>query len=304
MSFIRPFKRSKPSPVSARPQISDVGLTLVWEPDNGNLEVDVVFVHGFTGHPQKTWTFQGSKTTTYWPRDKVPQTLPSARVWTFGYDTKLSYPFQPENQNTIYGEGKELVASLADVRPANEEKIPLIFVAHSLGGIVVKQALRYSEKCKEQPANRNLGLIFDSVIGILFFGTPHGGADPRGLSHHIVQSLAKIAGVRVNPNTMATLLPSSAELEQLRDEFLPLVRKNRWTITSFQEQRGTPLLHGKLVVEKACSSLGDMDIERTRAMNKNHGDMCKFSEEDPEYSKVDRALKHAWQSWAMELRMR
>ncbi|KAF5578864.1 hypothetical protein FPCIR_11409 [Fusarium pseudocircinatum] len=102
---------------------------------------------------------------------------------------------------------------------------------------------------------------------------------------------------------MATLLPSSAELEQLRDEFLPLVRKNRWTITSFQEQRGTPLLHGKLVVEKACSSLGDMDIERTRAMNKNHGDMCKFSEEDPEYSKVDRALKHAWQSWAMELRM-
>ncbi|CCT76220.1 uncharacterized protein FFB20_13588 [Fusarium fujikuroi] len=303
MSFIRKFKRSKPGPVPASGPISDVGLTLIWEPDNGNTEVDVVFVHGFTGHPQKTWTFQGSKTTTYWPRDKVPQTLPSARVWTFGYDTKIGSPFRPENQNTIYGEGKELVASLADVRPANEENVPLIFVAHSLGGIVVKQALRYSEKCREQLANRNLGLIYDSVIGILFFGTPHGGADPRGISHHIVQSLAKIAGVRVNPNTMATLLPSSAELEQLRDEFLPLVRKNRWTITSFQEQRGTPLLHGKLVVEKACSSLGDVDIERTRAMNKNHGDMCKFSEEDPEYSKVDRAFKHAWESWTMELRM-
>jgi hypothetical protein len=209
----------------------------------------VIFVHGFTGHPEKTWTFSEDRATvsTYWPRDKVPESLPKARVWTFGYDTKLNHPFRSANQNTIYGEGKELVASLSDVRPSSEKQQPIIFVAHSLGGIIVKQALRYSEKCKAQPANQELGSIFDSVIGILFFGTPHGGADPRDLNHRILQSLVGLIGVRANPNTLATLLPNSAELEQLRDEFLPMARKEQWVIFSFQEQRGVPFLNGKLV---------------------------------------------------------
>lgn len=209
----------------------------------------MVFVHGFTGHPERTWTLSGGRATasTYWPREKIPQSLPKARIWTFGYDTKLNHPFRSENQNTVYGEGKELVASLNDVRSESKSQQPIIFVAHSLGGIIVKQALRYSEKCKAQPANRTLGMVFDSVIGVLFFGTPHGGADPRDLNHYILQSLAGILGVRANPNTIATLLPNSAELEQLRDEFLPMARQNQWVIFSFQEQKGVKFLNGKFV---------------------------------------------------------
>ncbi|KAI1341152.1 hypothetical protein F5Y15DRAFT_25795 [Xylariaceae sp. FL0016] len=34
--------------------ISTCGLTTLVEPENPN--VDIVFVHGFTGHPERTWT--------------------------------------------------------------------------------------------------------------------------------------------------------------------------------------------------------------------------------------------------------
>jgi hypothetical protein len=282
----------------------------------------VVFVHGFTGHPEKTWTLPGGRASasTFWPRDKVPLSLPKARVWTFGYDTKLNHPFRSANQNTVYGEGKELVASLNDARSESEKQPPIIFIAHSLGGIIVKHALRYAEKCKAQRANQALGLIVDSVIGILFFGTPHGGADPRDLNHRLLQSLAGLFGVTANPNTLVTLLPNSAELEQLRDEFLPFVRQNQWVIFSFQEQRGVPFLNGNLVsqsaltcliifliskvVEKASSCLGDREIEITRAIDRNHMDMCKFSQQDPEYCKVDQALKHIWKFSSRQLPVR
>ncbi|KAI1840286.1 hypothetical protein JX266_013505 [Neoarthrinium moseri] len=312
MTLLRRFRTLKTTePSEPRDSIGEIGLTLIAKPrEDTKVEAplpaspkliisSVVFVHGFLGHPKKTWAAPGDRTTppTYWPREKVPQSLPQARVWAFGYDTKLCHPLRSGSQNTVYGEGKELVAILDDVRRGNEKLLPIIFVAHSLGGIVVKQALRYSEECKEQQANQSLGLVFDTTIGILFFGTPHGGADPRDLTHRVLQSVAGIMGVKANPNTIATLLPNSAELEQLRDEFLPMARKKQWSITSFQEQRGVPFLNGRLVADKVSSCLGDRDVERTRAIDKNHTEMCKFSADDHEYGKVDQALRYTWESF-------
>ncbi|KAI1859909.1 uncharacterized protein JN550_011828 [Neoarthrinium moseri] len=274
MTLLRRFRTLKTTePSEPRDSIGEIGLTLIAKPrEDTKVEAplpaspklilsSVVFVHGFLGHPKKTWAAPGDRTTppTYWPREKVPQSLPQARVWAFGYDTKLSHPLRSGSQNTVYGEGKELVAILDDVRRGNEKLLPIIFVAHSLGGIVVKQALRYSEKCKEHQANQSLGLA--------------------------------------NPNTIATLLPNSAELEQLRDEFLPMARKKQWSITSFQEQRGVPFLNGRLVADQVSSCLGDRDVERTRAIDKNHMEMCKFSAEDPEYGKVDQTLRYTWETF-------
>jgi hypothetical protein len=103
-----------------------------------------------------------------------------------------------------------------------------------------------SNQTNDTPRNakrtQQTGLLvwyFDSAIGILFLGTPHGGADPRDLYHHVLQILMRIVGVKANPDTIATLLPNSPELEQLRDEFLPMDRKHQWVIISFQEHRGS-----------------------------------------------------------------
>jgi hypothetical protein len=121
---------------------------------------------------------------------------------------------------------------------------PVLFIAHSLGGIFVKEALRRSASCQFR---QHFGSVFDSTIGIIFFGTPHGGADPRGFLQHVAEKVAKAAGFSVNEHVVNTLLPSAERLRELRDEFNPVVNRQSWIIHSFQEAVGIASLGGEKV---------------------------------------------------------
>ena len=79
------------------------------------------------------------KETTLWPKELLPKRIPRARILTFGYDADV-YHFwsKPASDNTIKNHGDNLTASLVGLRHGNEETAarPIIFVAHSLGGLV------------------------------------------------------------------------------------------------------------------------------------------------------------------------
>ncbi|RSM04737.1 hypothetical protein CDV31_009904 [Fusarium ambrosium] len=98
----------------------------------------------------------------------------------YNYDTTLrSSEFLM--RRTLFYETKQLLNRLVDQRadsPSN--KRPIIFVAHSLGGILLKNALVFSttsEKENEQD-------IFKSTTGIVFLGTPH-ESSPNNLAEAI-----------------------------------------------------------------------------------------------------------------------
>lgn len=239
----------------------------------------VLFVHGFTGDPESTWTDPKSfgdqqldrhsstsqgymfggvqmskmklpnrkhqpKPKVYWPRDLLPDALPRTRVLTYGYDTHVRHVFNgPVSQNTLYNHAGDLLASLEPERRTAPDR-PLLLVAHSLGGLLVKEALRLSRGYDAQAPLRS---IYDSVVGVIFFGTPHSGADPRSLAHHVVASIALAIGFRANNRIIELLLPSSGYLIQLRDEFKRMIDKNEWLIHSFQEQYPLTGLLGKKV---------------------------------------------------------
>ena len=120
-----------------------------------------------------------------------------------------------------------------------------MFIAHSLGGIVVKEALRRSRGFETH--HGHLRQVYESTAAILFFSTPHGGADPRGLLELIAEKVVKAAGFTVNEQIVSTLLPTSERLRELRDEFAPMARQEKWVIYSFQEQYGVQILNGKKV---------------------------------------------------------
>ena len=80
-----------------------------------------------------------------------------------------------------------------------------------------------------------------------FFGTPHGGADPRGFLQHIAEAVIKAAGIRVNEQIVNTLLPSAERLRELRNEFSPMAHQQDWMIHSFQEELGVMGLNGHKV---------------------------------------------------------
>jgi hypothetical protein len=181
----------------------------------------------------------------YWPRDLVLVTLPNARVLAYGYDTNIRHRFEaPVSKSTVYDIGKDLLVSL-EVERRSEPSRSLIFVAHSLGGIVVKKTLRRSHGF--QMHQSHLHEIYKSTIGVIFFGTPHSGADPRSLIHHIAEKVIQATGFSFNEQIVNTLLPTSERLRELRDEFSPMAHQKEWIIYSFQEQYGVPALNNKKV---------------------------------------------------------
>jgi len=241
--------------------------------------LSIVFVHGFTGHPQRTWTHKGEIVTddrcetdgdgsehpskyrrlllsshskrnevrrpVYWPRDLIPATLPQARVLTYGYDTNIRHRFDaPISKSTVYDIGKDLLVSLEAERRSDPSR-PLIFVAHSLGGIVVKEAIRRSHGFQKHQSH--LHEIYKSTVAVIFFGTPHSGADPRSLIHHIAEKVTQAAGFSVNEQIVQTILPTSERLRELRDEFSPMAHQEGWIIYSFQEQYSVLALNNKKV---------------------------------------------------------
>ncbi|OAL23237.1 hypothetical protein AYO22_06287 [Fonsecaea multimorphosa] len=295
-----------------------LGLSLLVAPDHPS--IDIVFVHGFNGHPERTWRHKGDagnqpdapedpgderprkfqklfdsikiprdRKPVYWPKDLLPHTVPNARILAYGYDTHLGHRLSsPRSQKSVYDFAKDFLTELEAARRSQPTR-PLLLIAHSLGGVVVKEMLRQSYGyLNHQP---HLRTISESTLGIIFFGTPHGGADPQGLVRTIAENIARAFGFTANETVLESLLPSSERLRQLRDEFGPMARAEGWKIHCFQEDHGIKALGGRKVVDDASSCLSDSSLEITQHIANNHMDMCRFSGmNDAEYRKVAAAI--------------
>ena len=93
-----------------------------------------------------------------------------------------------------------------------ESKRPIIFIAHSLGGIIVKQALVWAHREPQYKA------INDHTLGLFFFGTPHRGSDKATYG----KILANVAtGVMHKPKSklISALQSNSDALMRLTSEF-------------------------------------------------------------------------------------
>ena len=66
--------------------------------------IDVVAIHGLNGDPRSTWSCKGPEGEVFWLRDLLPKALPGARIYTYGYDSKLY--LSPSTANlTSWGKG-------------------------------------------------------------------------------------------------------------------------------------------------------------------------------------------------------
>ena len=75
----------------------------------------------------------------FWPRDLLPRRFPDFRIFTWGYDVDIDHVFSGTSTATVFQHAANLLSDLSDVRMSCEAELrPLFFVAHSLGGIIVK----------------------------------------------------------------------------------------------------------------------------------------------------------------------
>ena len=138
-----------------------------------------------------------------WLRDALPHDLPGARVLTYGYDTRLvgSHSFQ-NLEDVALKFRRSLKIALGD-RPSDR---PLIFIAHSLGGLVLKQALIMISSGSMEDV-----FIFHSTYGILFFEVPNQGMD--------IDSLLAMVGSQTNLPFLTVLSKDADVLQEIIERF-------------------------------------------------------------------------------------
>lgn len=91
-------------------------------------------MHGLNGDHINTW--KHDETGVVWPRDLLPKEIPNARVLSFGYSADI---YNNPNIGLIREHARTLLNLVNDERPSKISTRPIVFVAHSLGGLVVKQ---------------------------------------------------------------------------------------------------------------------------------------------------------------------
>ncbi|OBT60411.1 hypothetical protein VE03_10205 [Pseudogymnoascus sp. 23342-1-I1] len=296
--------------------INQEGVTLLSKSEGASGDqrhLNIIFVHGLRGHPRRTWSHVPSTSTTgriedtdtrtnkhnniktffglkkskketddnrqtstsppsdiFWPEEYLVPDLPQARIWTYGYNADvIGGLFQANNQNSVSQHGRDF----ADL---------IVFVAHSLGGIITKDALHRSETiCKRTKL-------------IVFLGTPHRGSTYAGWGV-IASNLASIALQDSNKQLVQTLEVNDEVLDNIHEEFKTILTKCAIKVHSFQEARGISGMKGldSKVVDNFSSKLDlAREQETVETIDANHMEMARCSSrDDARYRQIFGVLK-------------
>ncbi|KAK0737212.1 hypothetical protein B0T21DRAFT_159826 [Apiosordaria backusii] len=221
----------------------------------------------------------------YWPKDLLPKDCPNTRIMVWGYDTAVTRGFSAVDKSDLFSHARDLLYSIDRQRPKGQK---VVFVAHSLGGLLVKEMLRRAEESGEHTSIRD---ILTSTVAVIFLGTPHrGSADFAKLGDIVRRVAGTVLRVDTNSNIIRALGIDSPVLELSRESFLRQWQTYGFQVKTFQEGRAmTGINIGRLkdkVVPDSSSSLDDAR-ECAETIHADHRSMTKYwGAEDPNYGKV------------------
>ncbi|KAJ3524973.1 hypothetical protein NM208_g11840 [Fusarium decemcellulare] len=237
-------------------------------------DIDIVFIHGLMGDCERTWI---AKTATEpWPKALLPLELPTARILTYGYEATAMDRHEVTSQNRVWDHAFNLLTSLALHREGDDtNERPIIFVCHSLGGLVCQDALITALQ-RPEPHLQNILL---RTRGIIFLGTPHHGSSLAKWG----ELLSRSVGVMRQTNTeiIQVLTRDSEVLARIQDSFHSLVRSREKEetdvieITCFYEE--LPMKKLGIIVPKHSAILPGYS---SVGIHRNHAEITKFASPD------------------------
>lgn len=149
--------------------------------DNGDTSIDIIAVPGLGRHALRPWRSPDS--CDVWLRDWL--CVANARVLIYGYSTKLA---ESSSKATLQDHAKLFKNALIEIRESTSNIArPIIIVAHSLGGLVAKEALSLAFLEDQQQRLRGeesseTSDILKSTTALLFFGVPNHGMNSEQLT--------------------------------------------------------------------------------------------------------------------------
>jgi pimeloyl-ACP methyl ester carboxylesterase len=236
---------------------------------NDQVKGEVIFIHGLGGDAYGSWSHDGARgRQNSWPF-WLAEDLESISVFSLNYDATpsdwlgRSMPLQDRSKNIL---------ALLDAERIGDH--PLVFVAHSLGGLLAKQLIRDAVEMRIESWSR----IARQVRGVVFLSTPHTGANLATF----IKDLGIIA--RASP-AVEDLQRNVAILRDLNIWYRNNVDRLGVKTLSFYEKLKT---NGLLVVDEASADPG---IARTVPipMDDDHFSIAKAADKE---SLVYKQVKH------------
>uniref|UniRef100_A0A8C6MWJ0 Protein SERAC1 n=1 Tax=Mus spicilegus TaxID=10103 RepID=A0A8C6MWJ0_MUSSI len=242
------------------------------------IKADVLFIHGLMGAAFKTWRQHDSQRaltesavvdedryTTCWPKTWLAKDCPSLRIISVEYDTSLSdwRARCPMERKSIAFRSNELLSKL---RAAGVGDRPMIWISHSMGGLLVKKMLLEASKKPE------LSALINNTRGIIFYSVPHHGSRLAEYSVNIRYLLFPSLEVK-------ELSKDSPALKTLQDDFLEFAKDKNFQVLNFVETQ--PTFIGSMIklhvvpVESADLGIGDLI-----PVDVNHLNICKPKTKD------------------------
>ncbi|RDW87769.1 hypothetical protein BP5796_03463 [Coleophoma crateriformis] len=279
------------------------GLTVLYADDTADagdgIAADIIFVHGLGGHAIHSWRSRTSSE--FWIVDFLPQDVKHARIMTYGYDTTLDIGGkQHHGKKSINSLAKSMLEEICTMRyDEATQKRPIIFMGHSLGGLVIKEALVTASKSKgHKPWQR----IFQSCQSLVFFGVPN-----LGMSF---EELARMVDGSESEQLVRDLLVDNDHdtrplLQRLNEEFVEcLQHRNDLDILCYYETKLSPRIskekdqgishRGTLIVNQASAAYTGLTARSYNILELegDHRSMVKFAERNRTgYRGLSRRIK-------------
>ncbi|KAF2148017.1 hypothetical protein K461DRAFT_248275 [Myriangium duriaei CBS 260.36] len=147
--------------------------------DNPASEIDIVAVHGLGANVDWTWVWKDGDKHIHWLRDAhmLPSQIPRARIIAYNYDSRW-HSDAPRTRISLCG--KDLVYSLQTFRH-DQPRRPVVFLGHSLGGLVICYALVFADAGDETRS------LVQHTVGFCSLGTPFRGTEMQTAAKYIAK---------------------------------------------------------------------------------------------------------------------
>jgi hypothetical protein len=179
------------------------GLTVLNEVNVSFHEYDCIVLSGLASHPFGSWQPKGDDKSFMWIRDALPTIFPGIRFFLHGYNTTLA---NSKSFQTIVDLAGSLMLELEANGWASPTAKPIIFIAHSLGGVLLKQLLIILAD-----GSKRATFMLSMIKGAIFFGTPSVGMP--------LTSLLTMVETQPNEDFVKDLSDHSSFLENLEIQF-------------------------------------------------------------------------------------
>ncbi len=203
---------------------------------DGAPEFDVVFVHGIRGGAFITWRQEGTFSrggargnvdhSVCWPAAWLAPKFPRARMITVEYAAPATW-WEGESL-PLYATVNHLAERLS---AAGIGSRPVVFICHSMGGIIVKEIIGQGSQKDASPALRK---ISKASVGAVFYSVPHAGSKLADLGW-------TLRYLGASPSRAVAHLKTDPHLHEMNSVIRNMCRRGKLQVLSFSEGLPTKL---------------------------------------------------------------